>query len=111
MDMYTTRPVKELKLKEFKDLLKGKEISISSHALDHLSNKQRKLFKSEDMILMVKRDNPRKVYLQLNGRYAAYYRRKNDFQKLIMDILPDKGVIITFMNIANIPKVIIKNGD
>ena len=110
-DVYTTRPVEELEPKQFRLLLKGKRISISPHALDHLSNNQRKLFKPEEIIMRVQKENPRRVFLQWNGRYAAYYRCKQDFQKIIMDIISEDAIIITFMNVAVLPDIASKNGN
>lgn len=108
MDVFTTRPVEQIDVKSFKDLIRGKQIRFSAHALDHLSNKQRKLFKEEDMRKTLEKDNPRRVYLQANGRYAAYYRQKELFQKIILEITNDV-IVITFMNVTNIPKLDKKN--
>lgn len=108
MDIYTTRPIKEISSNTFKDLLKGREITISPHALDHLSNNQRKLFKSEELIQMIQKDNPRKVYLQYNGRYATYYRKSKGFQKIIME-LSKEAIVITFMNLSSLPKITVND--
>jgi len=105
MDMFTTKPIEELDSASFKKLIKGKKILLSLHALDYLSNKQRKLFKEEELIKSVKTDNPRKIYLQANGRYASYYRRKEGFRKIIIDVETKKIIIVTFMSIVKLPKV------
>ncbi|MDO8642177.1 MAG: hypothetical protein Q7R76_01120 [Candidatus Woesearchaeota archaeon] len=52
---------------------------------------------------MVVRENPRKVYIQENGRYAAYYRRNDGYRKLILEKEKNKIVIVSFMDTVEIP--------
>ncbi len=73
MSIYTTKPVKELTPKEFAD--KIKRVVIGNHALDHLDRAQREAFEESELAVLL-REKPRKVYLQANKRYAAYFRRK-----------------------------------
>lgn len=100
---YTTKPIEEINVYEFKRQIKGKEIIISHHALFHLSNKQRKVFNKEELINMVSRETPRKVLLQQNGRYATYYRKRDRYRKLIIEI-ENKTIIVSFMDTLTIPK-------
>jgi hypothetical protein len=93
-----------IKKSEFSLLVKDKEILISPHALWHLSNKQRKVFNKEELIDMIKKETPRRVNLQINGRYGAYYRKSDGFRKLILKIEEKKIIIITFMNMKEILK-------
>jgi hypothetical protein len=104
MGIYSTKPVKEVSAKEFGYLIKGKEIKVSSHAIWHLSNKQRKVFNVEELIDIVKRENPRGVYLQENERYAAYYRKSDGYRKLIIEIRSEKTIVVTFVDMNEIPK-------
>lgn len=87
MSIYTTRPVKDINKLEFKELLQNKKITISPHAADHLSTGQRKLFKEEDLITTLRRETPRKIFLQANGRYAAHYRKRKEYLKIILSVL------------------------
>ena len=104
MRMYTTKPVKELTAIEYKDILKDKDIIISPHALWHLSMKQRKVFNEEELLNTLNRENPRKAYLQENGRYAAYYRKKDGFRKIIIEV-NGKIIIVSFMDMLELPKL------
>src|SRR3989344_7683130 len=102
MGIYSTKPVKEISKEEFKRLIRGKEIGVSPHAIWHLSNQQRKVFNVEELISMVERENPRRVYLQENERYAAYYRKSDGYRKLIIEMRDDKTIVVTFVDINEI---------
>ena len=102
--MYTVRFVRELSEEEVKRLIKNKKIVLSEHALFHIEGVQRKVFKEEELLLAIERELPRKVYLQENGRYVFYYRKKVGFRKLILEI--DKEVcIVTFMDEVELPRI------
>ncbi len=103
MGIFTTKPVNEISAKEFQYLIKGKRVIISPHAIWHLSNRQRKVFNVEELIAMVERETPRRVYLQENGRYAVYYRRSDGYRKLVVEIRIDKTIVVTFVDMDNIP--------
>jgi len=68
------------------------------------------LFKEEELTGMVEKEEPRKIYLQKNGRYAIYYRRSDSYRKLILEVEDKKIIIVTFINIPEIPKVKLENG-
>lgn len=104
MGIYTTKPIKEVSTEEFQYLLKEKEVVVSPHAIWHLSNQQRKVFNEEQLISMVQRETPRKVYLQENERYVAYYRKADGYRKLIIERRDDKTVVVTFVDVSEIPK-------
>ena len=75
MRLYTTRPVRELTDDELQETIRNKPVVLSPHALDHLSTAQRKVFKEQELKDMLAKENPRKTYLQANGRYCAYFRK------------------------------------
>ena len=102
--MYTTKPIRELDLFEFRELIKNKKVEISPHALFHLSNKQRKIFKEEELIITLEKETPRKIYLQENGRYAAYYRKSEGYREVILEIKEATITIVTFIATMEIPK-------
>ncbi|MAG61150.1 hypothetical protein CL619_05155 [archaeon] len=104
MNINSTKPVKNITKTYYKSLIKGKEIILSPHALDHLSSRQRKIFNKEDLIQMIKKDNPIRIYLQENNRYRVYYRRSDGFRNVILSIFNQRVTIVSFMNIRNIPK-------
>ncbi len=71
---HTTYPIKELTSAEFKELA-DKTIKISPHALDHLSDMQRRSFEASQLINPLKRETPRRIYLQMNGNYCLYTKK------------------------------------
>lgn len=101
---YTTRPIEELDNLMYKNIVTNKNIIISPHALDHLSAKQRKVFKGEELIHMLRNENPRKAYLQANGRCALYFRKADGYRKLIIEVGDSKITIVTFIDNLEIPK-------
>lgn len=105
MGIFTTKPIKELTKSEFKEILYRREIEVSAHALDHLSASQRKVFKEEELIDMLNKENARKIYLQENGRYSAYYRRKDGYRRLMIELEKEKVVIVSFINVDELPRV------
>ena len=104
MGIYTTKPIKEIDIKEFSGLVKNKKVAISPHAIFRLSNRQRKVFKEDELINIVNKETPRKAYLQENERYAVYYRKSDGYRKLIIEVKNKETIIITFMDITEIPK-------
>ena len=110
MGIYTTKPISELSKLEFRELLINKKLIISNHAIDHLSAKQRKIFKEEEILHIIERENPRKIYLQENQRYALYYRKSDGYRKIIIELEKENAVIVSFMDLFEIPRIKLKNG-
>lgn len=81
------------------------KIEINLHALDHLSNSQRKLFKEGELISPLLNETPCGVGLQKNGRYAAFYRRNWGYLRIILSITELKLEIVTFINTKDIPNL------
>ena len=90
--MNTTKIVREVDLEDFKEIIfKYKDnIYVNPHALDHLSDAQRKVFKEQSLIDALLKENSRGVGLQQNGRYAAFYRRNWGFLRIILEIKDPK---------------------
>ena len=105
--MNTTKIVKDVNLEEFKDIIsKYKDkIEINPHALDHLSDAQRKVFKEQELLNTILNENPRGIGLQRNGRYAAFYRRKWGYLRIILELKDPKSEIITFINTETMPNL------
>lgn len=105
--MNTTKIVKEVNLEDFKEIIsKYKDNTyVNPHALDHLSDAQRKVFKEQGLIDALLKENPRGVGLQRNGRYAAFYRRNWGFLRIILEIKDPKLEIITFINTETMPNL------
>lgn len=105
--MLTTRIIKELKIEDYKNIINSykENIIVSYHALDHLSNAQRKLFKETELINILIRETPKGVGLQANGRYSAFFRRRDGYIRIVFDIRLDKLNIITFTNTETMPNL------
>lgn len=88
---------KKIRNYDFEEIIRGKNIRVSRHALDHLSNAQRNIFKKDMLIAIIRKENPQLIELQKNGLYSVHYRRKWGFLKIIMSIKQDIQ-IVTFMN-------------
>ena len=104
MGIHTIRPIRELDELELKELLRNKNIIISTHAFDHLGTGQRKLFKETELLNTIQKESPRRIFLQENRRYALYYRKREGYLKLILEIEKNKAVIVSFMNTLETPR-------
>ena len=103
--MNTTKIIEHVSVERYKKIISGHKIRVSYHALDHLSDAQRKIFKEEELIFTLTKESPRGVGLQKNGRYAAFFRRKENYLRIIFEIKLKKLEIITFMNTENMPNL------
>lgn len=104
-DTYSTIPIKEIDNLTFKTLKSNKDIQVSPHAFDMLSERQRKVFKEEELIHMVDKETPRMIYLQKNGRYAVFYRKTDGYRKLILEFEQNNILtIVSFMDTVEITK-------
>jgi len=103
----TTKIIEEISVGRFKEIVNKHKnnIRLSYHALTHLSNAQRKVFKEEELINPLLREKPVGVGLQQNGRYAVFYRRKSGYLRIILELKETKIEIITFINTDNIPNL------
>lgn len=105
--MNTTKIIREINKIEFTDILREYKdnITVNLHALDHLSEAQRKVYKESKLINILIREKPRGVGLQRNGRYSAFFRRKKSFIRIIFEIKHPKLEIITFTNPDYMPNL------
>jgi len=103
--MNTTRIVKKIDKSSFKDMIDKYKtnIDIDPHALDHLSEAQRGVFSPENLKKMVLNENPVGVGLQKNRKYSAFYRRKEGYIRIVLNITKSKAEIITFLYTEHIP--------
>lgn len=105
--MNTTKIIESVKIHRFKQIISEykSKIKVSPHALEHLSDAQRKVFKEEDLINILLRETPRGVGLQRNGRYAAFFRKKEGYLRIIFELKDDRLKIITYLNTDTIPNL------
>ena len=97
--MSTTKIIQIVSRSEFNELILAHDskVLISPHALIHLSLAQRVAFDEKHLKKILLKEKPRGIGLQRNGLYAAFYRRKRGFIKLIIKITHSKLEIITFI--------------
>lgn len=103
--MNTTKIVKDVNKEAFKSIIskyKG-NIKASPHALFHLSDSQRNVFNEKDLVKFLLNEKPESIGLQRNGRYAVFYKRKNYYLRIILEVKPSQIEIVTFINTETIP--------
>ena len=96
---YGNRIVKMIKINDFIDILKEypkEKIECTGHTFFRLSQKQRKIYTPDELIKILKEENPILAGLQKNGNYAIFYKYKNKHLKIILGINPRKINIVTF---------------
>ena len=105
--MNTTKIIESVSIQRFKRIIfKYKSrINVSSHALDHLSEAQRKVYKEEGLINTLLKETPRGVGLQRNGRYAVFFRTKHGFTRIICEIKHNRFEIVTYINTDSMPNL------
>lgn len=76
-----------------------KEIELTEHAKMRLIGKQRGVTENEIKEIITYK-SPDKIGLQSNGLYALFYEKnKEEYTKIIVNILSTKIFIVTFHNI------------
>lgn len=107
LQMATTRIVKRIELIEFKDLIDKYEnfIEVNPHANFRLDDAQRKVYKDEYLVEILTKEHPVLIGIQENGRYAAFFRRKEGYLRIIFAVDPIQIEIGTFYITETIPKI------
>ncbi len=100
--MAPTHIIKQLNTEEYKQLIKN--IQISPHARFRIDEGQRKVYKDEYLIETLEKEQPELAGIQENGRYAAFFRRKEGYLRIIFTATPEKTEIVTFFITESIPK-------
>ena len=105
--MNTTKIIEEVSINRFKQIIFDykTKIKVSLHAIDHLSDAQRKVFKEEELIDILTKETPKGVGLQRNGRYAAFFRKKSGYIRIIFELKEEHLEIITFINTDTMPNL------
>ena len=103
---------KKLSIEEVSVLLSNynkKDVYCTNHTFFRLSEKQRKVFKCQDIIDYLVYKKPIFAAIQYNGNYAIFYKHKNEscIIRIMVDILPTKIDVITFymINENQIPRL------
>ncbi len=105
--MSTTKIIKEISAEEFKEILLRHKahVKVNPHALDHLSNAQRKLMEERELVKTLLTEAPRGIGLQNNGRYTLFFKRSWGFLRIIIEEKNGKLEIITFINTETMPNL------
>jgi len=103
----TTKIIEKVEIDKFKELVCKCEnnIFVGAHAIDHLSNAQRKLFNEDELKKPLLQEAPEAIGLQRNGRYAVFYKRNKYYLKLIIGVNIKRMEIITFINTEGMPNM------
>ncbi len=105
--MVETRITKKVDYIEFRQLIdkyKGR-IKVNRHSYFRLSEMQRKVYKDRALMEMLIEGNPLFVGIQKNKNYAAFFRKKQVYIRLIFKITKEHLEIVTFYITQNIPKI------
>ena len=105
--MVATRIIKIVTYLEYKELISQyrNKIIINPHAYFHLNEAQRNIFKEEVLINILEKETPSLIGIQQNERYAALFRRKNGYLRIIFQVYPNNIEIITFYITETLPKI------
>ena len=102
--------VKKIGIEEFSNIIKKyskDKIECTRHTFFRLSEKQRKIYTSEELIKILKEETPILVGIQENNNYAVFYKYQNKHLKMILGLDLRKINIVTFyfINEWQLPKL------
>ena len=107
---YGNRIVKKIEIQEFSNIIKGyseDKIECTKHTFFRLSQKQRNIYTSKELINILKVEIPILAGIQENGNYAVFYKYKDKYLKMILGVNLRKVIIVTFyfINEWQLPKL------
>jgi len=102
--MFSTRIIQKISYEEFGELIKNK-VSINPHAYFRLNQMQRKIYKDDILIKVLLEEKPVLIGIQKNKRYAAFFKRKEGYLKIIFEIKQNNVEIITFYITEILPRI------
>ncbi len=106
--MHSTRLVNLVDYQEFRILIDKyrNDITVNPHAYFRIKEAQRKVYKDEYLINILAKEEPQLVGVQHNGRYAAFFSRKEGYLRLIFSVHHPKNIeIVTFYITDHLPKI------
>lgn len=106
--MGSTRIKTIVKIDEYDELIKRYEeqIKVSPHAYFRLADTQRKVYKDDYLKNVLKDERPKLVGIQQNGRYTAFFKRKEGYLRVIFSVNHEEHIeIITFYITNNMPRI------
>ena len=103
--MSSTKIVSKITYFDFKEIVEFHNIIVNSHAYFRLNQMQRNIYKDETIIRILLKEKPVLIGLQKNNRYAAFFKRKEGYLRIIFEIKENKLEIITFYITEVLPKI------
>lgn len=109
--VYGNKIKKRINVKEFLDIISEytkDQIECTEHTFFRLDEKERKIFTCDTLKEYLFHETPILVGIQYNGNYAVFYKFKNKFLRIILDILIARKInIVTFYLIEEyqIPRI------
>ncbi len=98
--VYGNKIVKKVAVEDFLEIMKEyskDQIVCTNHTFIRLSEKQKKEFTCELLQEYLFHEIPIQVGIQDNNNYAVYYKYKDTFMRLILDIVVARKInIVTF---------------
>ncbi len=97
--MHGSRITHTISRTEFKGIIsKYKDrVLCSQEALFRLNEGQRKLFKEKELVHIIKNEEPTMVGIQQNLRYAAFFKRKEGYLRIIFALRKNLEIITFFI--------------
>ena len=80
-------------------------ICVSGHALARFSQKQRNVYKDENLVITLIQEHPRLVGLQENGRYTAFFRRNTGYLRIVFEVYEEMIEIVTVCMNNELPRI------
>lgn len=80
-------------------------IYVSGHALVRFSEKQRNIYKDENLVKTLMQEHPRLAGIQENGRYAAFFRRNTGYLRIVFAVHEDMIEIVTVCINNELPRI------
>jgi hypothetical protein len=102
--MTTNRIVERVPSRTFRTLILQRPLVIGAHARDHLSLAQREIY-TDEMLRRTLRQTAALVGRQENERYVAFYRRKDNYIKMIVADKDPRLELVTFINTRVLPSI------
>ena len=97
--VYGNKIERKIEVSGFLETIKKYEpshIFFTEHSFFRLSEAQKKIYSSDELKRIIKKEIPILVGIQSNGNYAVFYKRKDKTIKIILGLEDHKINIVTF---------------
>ena len=103
--MNTTKIIERISKEHFGTIIAKykNKIHVSPHALFPINNTQKDFYNEDMLTRTLLNEKPYDIGLQRNGRYSVFYKRKNGYLQLVVDVQKNRLEVVTFINPYTIP--------